>query len=54
MKSKLKYPSARVIKREDVGTMKQPMKKYIPTERFFYDKSFESKIKTLNAIKVKS
>ena len=31
LKNKYKYPSARVIKREDIGTMKQPMKKYIPT-----------------------
>lgn len=40
LKMKMKYPSARVIKREDIGTMRQPMKKYIPTERFFYESSF--------------
>lgn len=36
IKTKFKYPSARVIKREDIGTMRQPMKKYIPSQRFFY------------------
>lgn len=40
LKAKLKYPSARVIKREELGTMKQLMKKYVPSDRFFYEKSF--------------
>lgn len=40
LKAKIKYPSARVIKREELGTMKQLMKKYVPTDRFFYEKSF--------------
>lgn len=34
--------------------MRQPMKKYIPTERFHYEKSIENRIKILNSVKVKT
>lgn len=37
---KMKYPSAKIIKREDQYSHRLKYRKYIPSERFYYDKKF--------------
>ena len=54
LKTKLKCPSSRVIKREDHGSGRTNLKRYIPSERFFYEPKFESHISDFNKVKIKS
>ena len=54
LKSKMKAPSTRIIKREDHTKYRHYITKHVATERFFYDSSFERHINKFNAIKVKN
>ena len=54
LKTKMKCPSTRIIKREDHTKYRHYITKHVATERFFYDASFERHIRSFNAIKVKN
>lgn len=51
-KLKLKYPSSKIIKREDQYSHRLKYRVYIPSERFHYEKGFESSISRLNKLRL--
>jgi hypothetical protein len=52
MKHKTKYPSSKLIKREDMYSHRLKYRTYIPSERFHYDKFFEDSIQKMNKVRL--
>lgn len=53
-KLKLKYPSSKIIKREDQYSHRLKYRVYLPSERFHYEKGFEDSISKLNRVRLNS
>lgn len=53
-KLKLKYPSSKIIKREDQYSHRLKYRVYIPSERFHYERAFEDSISKLNRLRLDS
>jgi hypothetical protein len=54
LRSKVKHPSSKVIKREDQYSHRLKYRVYLPSERFHYEKGFENSINKLNRVRLNS